>query len=579
MSYLNDVFYCEAGGNLYKMTNDEIVAGFTKKVGQNPTAILVCTDRTTLVVANSGSTVSQSSSIYIYNTVSDTLIKSINTQKEWGCKTPVGLCEDSAGNIYASFINGSAGTVVKFNKTGTKLQSYRVGNYPQGIACDSLNNLYVCCQGVNRVDVWNTTSNILVKTISLTGAKPSSVCCDKQYAWVVGTGKPLVYYIDPKNNYKTDVVQLTNTTATLYDICVDREGNKWVSSPNLDKVYKIVNKRASTGIIVGDEPRTICSNDTGDIYVYNTGRNPSITKLTNNLIVANIPTQNGYIPDGSFGDPTGYKNYYHFKYIVPTGGSSGGTLEDGSVTYAKLAPELKAVVDKIISGGGSGTITSLSDDKVTHAHSEYNTVKKALDYLLYEDPAIVSLSCDVNSTQEAGDSISNITFTWNINKDMTVEFGKMSGSTFNKLTVITDGTNTYKDTASYNANQTWRVKATDGVKTVTKDISIKFVNKAYVGVFNGTSITESQVKSVLTGNLTTSAKGTYTLNCSGGQYIYVAVPTSFGVTTGSFSIGGLANSDWVVTNGTFTHNTARTAYTIFRSNNIQTGSNIKLTIA
>ena len=70
------------------------------------------------------------------------------------------------------------------------------------------------------------------------------------------------------------------------------------------------------------------------------------------------------------------------------------------------------------------------------------------------------------------------------------------------------------------------------------------------------------------------------INCSGGKYIYIAMPAAFGLTKNNFKIGGLANSAWTVTTMDVTNaHGHKASYTVFRSENLQNGSAIKVDIA
>jgi hypothetical protein len=58
------------------------------------------------------------------------------------------------------------------------------------------------------------------------------------------------------------------------------------------------------------------------------------------------------------------------------------------------------------------------------------------------------------------------------------------------------------------------------------------------------------------------------------------MPASFGLTKNNFKIGGLANSAWIVTTMDVTNAYGHKAsYTVFRSENLQNGSSIKVDIA
>ena len=230
---------------------------------------------------------------------------------------------------------------------------------------------------------------------------------------------------------------------------------------------------------------------------------------------------------------------------------------------------MKARIDAASSGG---VTLPIADEDVNHAHPKYDTVKKALDFLLYVEPK-VSISNSVG-TVEKGSIISNVSLSFTVNKDMqsvTIDHGvgDVKGLTSKNLT----GQNISTDT-------TYTITATDVEgKSAKASTSIKFLDSVYYGASLSDTITSSALIG-MPSKLASNKAMSVTFNCSGGKYIYIAMPASFGLTKNNFKIGGLANSAWIVTTMDVTNAYGHKAsYTVFRSENLQNGSSIKVDIA
>lgn len=128
-------------------------------------------------------------------------------------------------------------------------------------------------------------------------------------------------------------------------------------------------------------------------------------------------------------------------------------------------------------------------------------------------------------------------------------------------------------TASTNISSVYniQVKATLNTQSITKSVIYYFKYKKYWGTSTSASLTSAQVLTL--GNSTwadSKAMGATTFDCTGGKYVYYVVPSSVGVP--EFWVGGLKNSDVVITNANVTNASGgTTTYQIMRLTNIQTG--------
>ncbi len=540
MSYLNDVFYNDPVENrLFKLTNDAVATGFPVLTGTSPSSILVATNQIDIYVANT-----DDNSVSIYNN-SGVLQKTVTV----GTK-PVCMCEDAHGNIYVT--NYSSRTVSKIvNKTVER--NIYVGNGPRGICCSPDGDIYVAMYLANTVV--KISNDIVVKTIGV-GRMPNGIRADrKNNVYVACTFSNTLVMITNDNKTK----DITVGKLPL-DVTVDKNGSAWVCNSASNNVMKITNGTVVSTIAVGNKPETITTNKDGEIYVFNAGAH-SITKISSTASVGDITTCASPI---GFGDPTGYVGYYMHKFISGSSGGSGLTI----VGYDDLTDDLKAKIN------ASDITLPISDADVTHAHSTYNTVKKALDYLLYEAPVITSFTNDVNNV-ELGSVITDVTLNYTTNKDMASlkinnGVGDVTGTTSKKISDLVMKSDT-----------TYTLTATDAESTVvTKTTSIRFLNSVYYGAAT-TPVTTTTDVLALDSNKLASGKGmTATFNCTGGKYIYFAMPTSFGLTVNDFKIGGLANSAWDVSTISVTNAHSHTeSYSVFKSQNLQNGAAITVAIA
>lgn len=130
---------------------------------------------------------------------------------------------------------------------------------------------------------------------------------------------------------------------------------------------------------------------------------------------------------------------------------------------------------------------------------------------------------------------------------------------------------TWTPSTDISSNTSVAVKATYGSQNATKIVNYTFKYKKYWGVSTFASLAPVQVLTL--GNSTwadSKAMGATTFDCTGGKYVYYVVPSSVGVP--EFWVGGLKNSDVVITNANVINASGgTTTYQIMRLKNIQTG--------
>lgn len=233
---------------------------------------------------------------------------------------------------------------------------------------------------------------------------------------------------------------------------------------------------------------------------------------------------------------------------------------DNKADMDKKLEALNDRIDAIVNGGGEGAISA---DKVSYTNGTITNVQEALDQLLYIAPVVNTLTASVANTQEKGASLSNIKFTWTLNKAVKTQ-------TFDGNAVDVS-TKEYIYAGPLTANKSFTLSVSDGTKTATKSVSISFQDYIHYGVSDKTTEAEVLVDSFVLGlaskkfGTAKSSIGTVSATAGAGQYIYFAIPTAWASAL-SFKIGGFDTDFEKV--GSFDHTNAsgyKVSYSVFRS--------------
>lgn len=228
----------------------------------------------------------------------------------------------------------------------------------------------------------------------------------------------------------------------------------------------------------------------------------------------------------------------------------------GVKTVNGQAPDGQGNVQLEISSGAS------TAEEVSYGEG---TVKDALDQLLYVPITINSFNNNVGS-KEIGQTVTAVNLTWSTNKTpTTLMLDNETLEVSAKSKSLTD--------LSITSNKTWTLKATDEKgTTVSKSTGITFMHKRYWG--KGTvdaSGCDSAFVLTLSGELSTSKAKTFTVNASEGEYIYYAIPATFGTPT--FYVGGFEGGFSLLTTFDFTNASGNTSsFVVYRSDNPSLGS-------
>jgi hypothetical protein len=204
---------------------------------------------------------------------------------------------------------------------------------------------------------------------------------------------------------------------------------------------------------------------------------------------------------------------------------------------------------------------------VTVTNPGYDNAQEIFDALLYV-PINVSATGG-GSSNEIGASVSNVNFTWSVNKDPTTQsLNQGVGSIATTLRA-------YLFAGPYTTNQTFTVTVGDGQTTDNASINVTFSPKAYWGPWPDQTPDNAEILT-LTQALASGRARSVSYDCTGGRYPIYCYPKSFGALS-NVTVGGLAFSDYTLTEVSLTNAQGYTQdYYLFSFNGIQTGANINV---
>lgn len=157
---------------------------------------------------------------------------------------------------------------------------------------------------------------------------------------------------------------------------------------------------------------------------------------------------------------------------------------------------------------------------------------------------------------------------------ITLTGGSGSGSTGNTTTG-----STYTTATGEPATFSVKLKSNTN-ETVTVSDSLSWLWRVYWGADAATSLTEAGVEALTSSSLKSGRSGTYTITATGGKYLYVCYPTSFGAAA-QFTVNGFVTTFQQVSAALSVTNTygSTTNYYVYRSEDLQTGSGIPVVVS
>ena len=135
---------------------------------------------------------------------------------------------------------------------------------------------------------------------------------------------------------------------------------------------------------------------------------------------------------------------------------------------------------------------------------------------------------------EKGIRVNFCNFTWGYSKDtITIQSLRVDGQ---EIELDGNMARSYRYSTPFDTNKTFTLTAYDGKDTKSSNITIRFCNRVFWGVAIAPTKYDKTFLDSLTYELSDSRKRTITVQANTNQYIYYAVPTSFGTCT--FAVGG-----------------------------------------
>lgn len=216
-----------------------------------------------------------------------------------------------------------------------------------------------------------------------------------------------------------------------------------------------------------------------------------------------------------------------------------------------------------VENGYSGTKEEYNDYLAT-APARLAELEKRIAELLYKAISITSFTNNVG-TAEKGETVTAVTLNWSLNKaPKTLTLDGETLDTGLRTKQLTD--------QNITSNKSWTLTATDERDTtVSKTTEIAFYNGAYYGAATLPTNIDSAFVLTLTKVLTSSRKRTITVTAGEGEYIFYAIPSSFG--TPAFFVGGFEGGFNLVKTFQFTNSKGYTEeYSVWQSANAGLGA-------
>lgn len=221
--------------------------------------------------------------------------------------------------------------------------------------------------------------------------------------------------------------------------------------------------------------------------------------------------------------------------------------------------------------GGSSDIATSASAGIIKPNSEDFDITADGTLSLYKPMSINSFSHNAG-TLELGASLSNITFKWSLNK-APKKLTLTAGTQTNTLSNTQTGDSLISFDSPLIATTSFTLTAQDSKnKVATKATSVQFLNGKYYGV--STVNTDEEINDAfikgLTKQLTTDRAGSFTVTANAGQYIYFAIPATFG--TPAFFVGGFEGGFDKIKTFNFTNASGHVeSYNVYKTTNAGLG--------
>jgi sugar lactone lactonase YvrE len=236
----------------------------------------------TLTIAGLTFTVTQTGTSYTTVNFLQTLVSS-------GLKNPQGIALDSVGNVYIA--DTSSNTVKKWT-AATKALSTPIPsglNTPAGVSVDAKGNIYIADSKNNAIKVWNVTNQQVTSLGIGTLNLPIGIAVDSQ-------GN--VYLSDSGHNAIKEWVAATKVVTTLVSglngprgVAVDPQGNVYFADTNNNQVKEwIAATKAVVTLVSGlNSPRGVALDSQNNLYIADANNNAIKQWNPTSLQVVTLP--------------------------------------------------------------------------------------------------------------------------------------------------------------------------------------------------------------------------------------------------------------------------------------------------
>jgi hypothetical protein len=228
------------------------------------------------------------------------------------------------------------------------------------------------------------------------------------------------------------------------------------------------------------------------------------------------------------------------------------------------------VTDEKVKVDGSDTTTDYLNNKIVVTSAFTKTILNSSGNEQIQIGLYTALTGSITNdtpTHEKGETVNDINLSWSYNNALSVT----SQSINQGIGSIPLGTYTHALTAQgLTTNKTWTLTATDGTTTINPTTTVAFYDKRYWEPNTITGPPTDGEIIAMTSEFASSRGTTKSFDCSGGKYIWICYPASWGA--GTFWVGGLQVT-FTLFSKTFVNASGySTSYYCYRSNNILNGS-------
>ena len=259
------------------------------------------------------------------------------------------------------------------------------------------------------------------------------------------------------------------------------------------------------------------------------------------------------------------------------------TLEQVNINTGNIG-SLQVAVSNMQSTIAQIDVTNIPEiqswaNQITTNTNNISSIQDTLDELMYEPIKINSFTVSP-STAVKGDQITEYTFIYQFNKaPSTLRIGNISYTPeISGFKTVQNITPPIQQDVSFTLQASDSGSNTHSPASVSKTVSITFMNYIYYGVYSSVNVLTEDIISHMNYNVLSNSKSmTITINVSGqSQYLYYIIPANLGDCT--FSFGGFTGGFAML--GTVSHTNSygyTESYKVYRSDNPNLG-NIKVVI-